>query len=115
MERGPFSPRRGGYLFAFTYLFVGLTILGGFGTTGAGYFSLFVAITALGYSYADFQILGDPPFGVIWLSWPFPWFFFLSLGLKREHLTRYTGWVGAIEGWVPGVRRGRVRRVVAAH
>ncbi|WP_228648103.1 AmiS/UreI family transporter [Microtetraspora sp. AC03309] len=107
--------RRGAVHFAFTHLYVGLTILGGFDTTGTGYFSLFVAITALGYSYANFQILGNPPFGVIWLSWSVPWFFFLSLGLKSERLTRYPAWVAAIEGWVPGLRRGRVRRAVAAH
>ncbi|MFF3667983.1 AmiS/UreI family transporter [Microtetraspora malaysiensis] len=76
------------YLFAFTYLYVGIGLLGGFDTTGVGYFSLFVAIMALGYSYANFRILGDPPFGVIWLYWSFLWFlFFLLLGLKRDHLT----------------------------
>ncbi|MGI5487193.1 AmiS/UreI family transporter [Microtetraspora malaysiensis] len=91
------------YLFAFTYLYVGIGLLGGFDTTGVGYFSLFVAIMALGYSYANFQILGDPPFGVIWLYWSFLWFlFFLLLGLKRDHLTRYVGGVTAIEGWVTG-------------
>ncbi|MER7207370.1 AmiS/UreI family transporter [Streptosporangium sp. NPDC000239] len=89
------------FLFGFTYLYVGIGLLGGFDTTGVGYFSLFVAITALGFSYANFRILGDKPFGVIWLYWAFLWLlFFLLLGLKREHLTVYTGWVTAIEGWV---------------
>ncbi|GLX01600.1 AmiS/UreI family transporter [Microtetraspora sp. NBRC 16547] len=91
------------YLFAFTYLYVGIGTLGGFDTTGVGYFSLFVAIMALGYSYANFQILKDAPFGAIWLYWSFLWFlFFLLLGLKRDHLTAYVGWVTAIEGWVTG-------------
>ncbi|GAA5083865.1 hypothetical protein HNP84_009988 [Thermocatellispora tengchongensis] len=89
------------YLFGFTYLYVGINLLGGFDTTGVGYFSLFVAVAALGYSYANFRILGDPAFGVIWLYWAFLWFlFFLLLGLKREALTGYTGWVTAIQGWV---------------
>ncbi|MEU8250265.1 AmiS/UreI family transporter [Nonomuraea sp. NPDC048916] len=89
------------YLFGFTYLYVGINLLGGFDTTGVGYFSLFVAIMALGYSYASFQLLGDPAFGVIWLYWAFLWFlFFLLLGLKREQITTYTGWVTAIQGWV---------------
>ncbi|SNS06874.1 AmiS/UreI family transporter [Streptosporangium subroseum] len=91
------------FLFAFTYLYVGIGVLGEFDTTGVGYFSLFVAIMALGYSYANFQVLNDRPFAVIWLYWAFLWFlFFLLLGLKREHLTVYTGWVTAIEGWVTG-------------
>ncbi|MCA2189814.1 AmiS/UreI family transporter [Nonomuraea cavernae] len=89
------------YLFGFTYLYVGITLLGGFDSTGVGYFSLFVAIMALGYSYANFQLLADPAFGVIWLYWAFLWtLFFVLLGLKREEITRYTGWVAAIQGWV---------------
>jgi hypothetical protein len=89
------------YLFGFTYLYVGINLLGGFDSTGVGYFSLFVAIMALGYSYANFQLLGDPAFGVIWLYWSFLWaLFFVLLGLKRTRITRYTGWVTAIQGWV---------------
>lgn len=89
------------FLFGFTYLYVGVGLLGGFDTTGVGYFSLFVAIMALGFSYASFRQLDNKPFGVIWLYWSFLWLlFFLLLGLKREHLTTYTGWVTAIEGWV---------------
>ncbi|MEU0517062.1 AmiS/UreI family transporter [Streptosporangium sp. NPDC006007] len=88
-------------LFGFTYLYVGIGLLGGFDTTGVGYFSLFVAIMALGYSFANFRLLDNKPFGVIWLYWSFLWLlFFLLLGLKRGHLTAYTGWVTAIEGWV---------------
>jgi len=89
------------YLFGFTYLYVGIGLLGNFDSTGVGWFSLFVAIMAVGYSFANFRLLGDSPFGVIWLYWSFLWLlFFLLLGLKMERLTRYTGWVAAIEGWV---------------
>jgi putative amide transporter protein len=89
------------YLFGFTYLYVGINLLAGLDTTGVGWFSLFVAVAAVGYSYANFQILGDLPFGVIWLYWAFLWaLFFVVLGLKREALTRYTGWVTIIQGWV---------------
>ncbi|MFD1929964.1 MULTISPECIES: AmiS/UreI family transporter [Nonomuraea] len=89
------------YLFGFTYLYVGINLLGGFDSTGVGYFSLFVAVMALGYSYANFRLLGDPAFGVIWLYWAYLWFlFFVLLGLKHEQITRYTGWVTAIQGWI---------------
>jgi putative amide transporter protein len=92
------------YLFGFTYLYVGITLLGGFDTTGVGWFSLFVAIVACAYSWANFRLLPNSnPFGVIWLYWAFLWFlFFLNLGLKWEGMTTYTGWVTAIEGWVTG-------------
>lgn len=89
------------YLFGFTYLYVGINLLAGLDTTGVGWFSLFVAIVALGYSWANFAILGDPPFGVIWLYWAFLWaLFFLLLGLKHDWLQSYTGWVTVIQGWV---------------
>lgn len=89
------------YLFGFTYLYVGINLLAGLDTNGVGWFSLFVAIVALGYSYASFAILGDAPFGVIWLYWSFLWaLFFLLLGLKHEWLMRYTGWVTVIQAWV---------------
>jgi putative amide transporter protein len=89
------------YLFGFTYLYVGINLLAGLDTTGVGWFSLFVAIMALGYSYANFVILDDRPFGVIWLMWGFLWaLFFVLLGLKHEWLTRYTGWVTIIQAWV---------------
>lgn len=89
------------YLFGFTYLYVGITLLAGLDTTGVGWFSLFVAAAAVGYSFANFRLLDDRPFGVIWLYWAFLWFlFFLLFGLKLEGLTTYTGWVTAIEGIV---------------
>lgn len=92
------------FLFGFTYLYVGIGLLMGLDTTGVGYYSLFVAIVALGYSFVSFRQFGDEPFGVIWLYWAFLWFlFFLLLGLKLEKLTPYVGWVTAIEGWVTGV------------
>ncbi|MEU6012231.1 AmiS/UreI family transporter [Streptomyces sp. NPDC047453] len=91
------------YLFAFTYLYVGIGLLADLDTTGVGYYSLFVAIAALGYSYVNFRLLKDYPFGVIWLYWALLWFlFFLLLGLKMDHLRIYTGWITAIEGWVTG-------------
>ncbi|HEY0538273.1 MAG TPA: AmiS/UreI family transporter [Actinoallomurus sp.] len=89
------------YLFGFTYLYVGINLLAGLDTTGVGWFSLFVAVAAVGYAWANWQLFGDLPFAVIWLMWAFLWFmFFVVLGLKREEFTRYTGWVTIIEAWV---------------
>jgi hypothetical protein len=89
------------YLFGFTYLYVGINLLAGLDTTGVGWFSLFVAVAAVGYAWANWQLLADPAFAVIWLMWAFLWFmFFVVLGLKREQLTRYTGWVTVIQAWV---------------
>jgi hypothetical protein len=89
------------YLFGFTYLYVGINLLAGLDPTGVGWFSLFVAVVAVGYAWANWQILGNLPFAVIWLYWAFLWaLFFVVLGLKRQEFTRYTGWVTVIEAWV---------------
>jgi putative amide transporter protein len=89
------------YLFGFTYLYVGLNLLTGTDSTGVGWYSLFVAVAALGFSAVNFGKLDDAPFGVIWLYWAFLWLlFFLVLGRGRAGLSRYTGAVCAIQGWV---------------
>lgn len=92
------------YLFGFTYLYVGVGLLAGLDTTGVGYFSLFVSIVALAFAALSFYDTRDYPFAVIWTYWSFLWFlFFLLLGLGVESLTRFTGWVTAVQAWVTGV------------
>lgn len=91
------------YLFAFTYLYVALNLSFDLDGTGLGYFCFFVVLSALVYSWLNFTRFADPAFGVIWLMWAFLWLlFFLVLGLRRESLSRYTGAVCAIQGWVTG-------------
>jgi hypothetical protein len=91
------------YLFAFTYLYVGLNLSFGLDGTGLGYFCFFVVLSAVVYSALNFFRFNDPAFGVIWLYWAYLWaLFFVVLGLKRENLTRYTGAVCLIQGWVTG-------------
>ncbi|MBA9005845.1 AmiS/UreI family transporter [Thermomonospora cellulosilytica] len=98
------SAAAGIYLFGFTYLYVGIGLLAGLDTTGVGWFSLFVSIAAIVFALINFFELRDHPFGVIWLMWSFLWFlFFVTLGLKREEFTRYTGWVTLVQAWVTAV------------
>jgi hypothetical protein len=87
------------YLFGFTYLYVGLNLLGGLDGTGLGWFSAFVAGCAVVFAGLNFGRLDDPAFGVIWLYWATLWaLFFLVLGLKREELTRFTGAIAIVAG-----------------
>jgi putative amide transporter protein len=91
------------YLFGFTYLYVAFNLLAGLDGTGLGYFSGFVAVSAVIFSWINFTTFNDNAFGVIWLHWAFLWgLFFLLLGLKRDRLGPYTGAVAAIQGWVTG-------------
>jgi len=91
------------YLFGFTYLYVGLNLAFNLDGTGLGYFCGFVVVCALIFSYLNFTRFNDKAFGVIWLYWAFLWaLFFAVLGLKRDGLSRYTGAVCALQGWVTG-------------
>ncbi|MCU1378564.1 MAG: ureI [Acidimicrobiales bacterium] len=93
------------YLFGFTYLYVAINLLAGLDSTGGGFFFLFVAVCAVVFAGLNFwrDGFGDGAFGVIWLNWAFLWtLFFILLGLKVDSITRYTGAVAAIQGWVTG-------------
>ncbi|WP_019484301.1 AmiS/UreI family transporter [Arthrobacter sp. TB 23] len=83
-------------LFGFTYLYVGITNLAGISPEGIGWFSLFVAASAV-YMGFDSFISGDLTFGVIWLAWAVLWtLFFLLLALGKSRLTIFSGWIVAL-------------------
>lgn len=89
------------YLFGFTYLYVGINLLGDLDGTGLGWFSAFVAACAVVYAGLNFLHVQprDAAFGVIWLYWAVLWgLFFVVLGLKREDYTRYTGAIAVTAG-----------------
>jgi hypothetical protein len=89
------------YLFGFTYLYVGINLLGDLDGTGLGWFSAFVAACAVVFAGLNFFYYEprDAAFGVIWLYWAVLWgLFFVVLGLKREDLTRYTGAIAVVAG-----------------
>jgi hypothetical protein len=89
------------YLFGFTYLWVAINAATGWEGTGLGWFSLFVAVAALGYSWHAFTVESDPAFGVIWLLWAVLWFsLFLLLGLDRASLAPAVGVIALVEGFI---------------
>lgn len=86
------------YLFGFTYLWVGINAVTEWPPQGLGWFSLFVAVAAVGYA-AHTWGEGGRIFVVIWLAWAVLWLlFFLVLGLGRTELSRFTGAVAVTEG-----------------
>jgi hypothetical protein len=103
-DAGQILGASGLYLFGFTYLYVALNLFLDLDGTGLGWFSGFVAVCAVVFAYLNFtRDPTDATFGVIWLYWAFLWgLFFAVLGLGRDELTRYTGAVAAIQGWVTG-------------
>ncbi len=87
------------YLFAFTYLWVGLNAVTGWPGEGLGWFSLAVAASAVGFAIHSWVVLEDRAFTVIWLLWSVLWFsFFLLLGLGMGQLAATVGVLAAGEG-----------------
>ncbi len=90
----------GTFLFGLTYLYVGITNLKGLDGSGFGWYSLWVAIMAVGYGTISFVQFQDIKFGIIWFMWAFLWtLFFLLLGLKKD-IGIFTGWVTMIQAWL---------------
>ncbi|QVQ52658.1 AmiS/UreI family transporter [Spiractinospora alimapuensis] len=89
------------YLFGFTYLWVGINAITDWDPRGLGWFSLFVALSAIAMSLQSAVLAGDWPFTVIWLYWAVLWFlFFLVLGRGNSGLAPFTGWFAIVTGTV---------------
>jgi putative amide transporter protein len=88
------------FLFGLTYLYVGICNLKNLEPAGVGWYSLWVAILAIGYSYINFTELNDIKFGVIWLMWSFLWTLFYLLLARKKDIAIFTGWVAMIQAWI---------------
>ncbi len=96
-------------LFSFTYLWVAINRFSGADGRGLGWFSLFVAITAVPVAIDVLGSASTPGewwLGLSWVAWSILWLmFFLMLALGRP-LARPTACMaigqGVLTGWLPG-------------
>lgn len=96
-------------LFSLTYLWVAFNRLTGADGRGLGWFSLFVAITAVPVAIDALRIASTPWdwwLGASWAAWSVLWLlFFLMLALHKP-IARLTAWTaigqGVLTAWVPG-------------
>ena len=92
----------GGLLFAFTYLYAAATNWFGLKGQGLGWYSLFVAVSALVYAGAQ----TDWRMALLWLLWSSLWLlFFVAMGLghRLRLLPHYTIACGIGTCWAPGL------------
>lgn len=96
-------------LFTFTYLWVAINRYNGADGRGLGWFSLFVAITAVPVAFdtlATAQTVGNVWLGLSWASWAVLWFMFWLLLVRKLPIAKLTGAVtlaqGILTGWLPG-------------
>ena len=96
-------------LFATTYLWVAYNRVTGVDGRGLGWFSLFVAVTAVPVFLRGFAEAASPTdlwMAANWLVWSGLWFlYFLQLALGRP-IQRQVAWAtllsGIFTGWLPG-------------
>ncbi len=96
-------------LFSFTYLWVAINRFTGADGRGLGWFSLFVALTAIPVA-ADTLIGARSAweiwFGLSWAAWAILWYLFFELLVHQRPLARLTAQVaigqGVLTGWLPG-------------
>ncbi len=82
------------FLFGFTYLYVGIVNLAGFKSDGIGWYSLWVAVLAVGFGLTEILRFNSTTTGLLWLQWAVLWFlFFLVLAQGITSLTKLAGWL----------------------
>ncbi|ENO85347.1 AmiS/UreI family transporter [Thauera linaloolentis] len=96
-------------LFSFTYLWVAFNRLTGADGRGLGWFSLFVALTAVPVAIDTLSIassLWDWWLGASWAAWSLLWLLFFLLLALRKPVARLTAAMaigqGVLTGWLPG-------------
>lgn len=95
-DAGTILAASGLYLFGFTYLHLGILNITGGGPEGLGWFSLFVAVSAVVYVAISVQN-ADWIAAVIWAASAYLWgLFFALLGLRRALLGTFVGWVATL-------------------
>jgi putative amide transporter protein len=97
-------------LFTFTYFWVAINRNNAQADgRGLGWFSLFVAITAI--PVAIDTLVGSHSFwgiwfGLCWAAWAILWFLFFVLLALQKPIVKMTGWLTVMEGiftgWIPG-------------
>ena len=100
-----------GLLFGFTYLWVAYNNATDADGRGLGWFSLFVAITAIPIfllSINAAQNIGEEWLAFNWAAWSVLWFSFFLLNVvnKTKSYTRPIGWFTIVQSiitaWIPG-------------
>ncbi|MDQ3060720.1 MAG: AmiS/UreI family transporter [Pseudomonadota bacterium] len=96
-------------MFALTYLWVAANRLSGADGRGLGWFSLFVAITAVPVAAQTLAAAANAWgvwSGLSWLAWAVLWLLFFLQLVLRKPVARLAAWVaigeGILTGWVPG-------------
>ncbi|OIK16015.1 urease accessory protein UreI [Bacillus sp. MUM 116] len=87
------------FLFGFTYLYVGITLLKGMNGSGLGYYSLWVSMIALVYVIESIMHYHDLVNAFTWLMWSLLWFLFFVINTKKINIDKFVGKVAIVQSW----------------
>jgi hypothetical protein len=97
-------------LFTFTYFWVAINRYNGADGRGLGWFSLFVAITAVPVTIQTLQgahSTWDVWFGLSWGAWGVLWLLYFVLLVMKKPIAKFVGALtlaeGILTGWIPGL------------
>lgn len=95
-------------LFAFTYFWVAYNRYSKADGRGLGWYSLFVAATAVPAAFITLGVADSPWLywlGFSWIAWAVLWFLYWVLLALQRPIARLAGWVTLLEGiftgWLP--------------
>lgn len=104
--QGDYYSAATGLLFGFTYLFIALNAVFNLDGRVLGWFSLFVAVTAVPCALLSLIRDQDPLFFVIWLLWAVLWFAIFMESVLKKDLKQFVPillvFEGVVTGWIPG-------------
>jgi hypothetical protein len=97
-------------LFTFTYFWVAINRYLGSDGRGLGWFSFFVAVTAVPVTIRLFLTAGGKLWptwlGFCWAAWGVLWFLFFLLLVLKKPISKLAGWTCIVQavftGWLPG-------------
>ena len=93
-------------LFAFTYLYIAVSLWFDLDMRGVGWYCFFVALTTIHYAVLSYQ--GDDyRLGAMWLIWGGLWYLFYLSWVPGKNLGKLLSYAtiatGILTGWIPGL------------
>ena len=93
-------------LFAFTYLYIAVSLWFDLDMRGVGWYCFFVALTTIHYAVLSYQ--GDDyRLGAMWLIWGGLWYMFYLSWVPGKNLGKLLSYAtiatGILTGWIPGL------------
>ena len=88
------------FLFGLTFLYTSITFYKGMDVTGLGWFSAWVAMVAVFYTFVSMFHFGDYVLGLTWLLWAFLWYLFYALNVLKQPIADYVGKAALLQSFV---------------